>query len=78
MFIRIPSSQLNLKHLFNIGVAVFYLIAMLNLSGGLLQLLASALATYVIAATVQGPYMPWIVFVYVFEVPSTIHAGLTR
>jgi len=65
VFIRIPSSQLNLKHLFNIGVAVFYLVAMLNLWSGLLQLLASALATYVIAATVQGPNMPWIVFVLV-------------
>ncbi|KAI0069105.1 MBOAT-domain-containing protein [Artomyces pyxidatus] len=62
LFIRIPSSQPAIKHVFNICVTLFYFIPVLNLQGPFVQLLCDVLATYVIAATVKGPQMPWIVF----------------
>jgi lysophospholipid acyltransferase len=65
LFIRIPVSQPNLKHLFNILVSVFFFIPVLNLSSGFVQLLGSVLGTYYIAANVKGPNMPWIVFAFV-------------
>ncbi|THH33641.1 hypothetical protein EUX98_g500 [Antrodiella citrinella] len=63
VFIRVPSPSL--KHAFNIVVALFYLIYMLHLGTGTLQLLVSSLGTYFIAANVKGPNMPWIVFTFV-------------
>ena len=63
VFIRVPGPSL--KHAFNIAVALFYLIPMLHLGTGALQLLVSSMGTYLIAANVKGPNMPWIVFVYV-------------
>ncbi|KAG0700048.1 MBOAT, membrane-bound O-acyltransferase family-domain-containing protein [Suillus ampliporus] len=65
LFIRIPSSQPNLKHLFNLLVSVFFFIPVLNLSWGFVQLLGSVLGTYYIGANVKGPNMPWIVFAFV-------------
>ncbi|KAH9947320.1 MBOAT, membrane-bound O-acyltransferase family-domain-containing protein [Amylocystis lapponica] len=62
VFIRIPSSRPDLKHIFNISVTLTYLVAILNLWSGFLQLLAGVLATYYVAANVKGPNMPWIVF----------------
>ncbi|KAI0047280.1 MBOAT-domain-containing protein [Auriscalpium vulgare] len=62
LFIRIPSSQPALKHAFNLAIAFFYFIPVLNLRGAFLQLLGDVLATYFIAANVRGPNMPWIVF----------------
>ncbi|KAI0698596.1 MBOAT, membrane-bound O-acyltransferase family-domain-containing protein [Cytidiella melzeri] len=66
LFIRIPNSQSNLKHLFNVAVTLFYFIPMLNLFDGFLQLLADVLATYYIAKNVKSANMPWIVFGLVF------------
>jgi lysophospholipid acyltransferase len=66
VFVRIPSSQPTLRHLFNIGVTLFYLLPMLGLYGGTLQLLGSTLATYFIAKTNTSASMPWIVFALVF------------
>ncbi|KAF8121318.1 MBOAT, membrane-bound O-acyltransferase family-domain-containing protein [Boletus edulis] len=65
LFTRIPSSQPNLKHTFNIFISVFFLIPVLNLHWGILHLLGSILGTYFIAANIRGPSMPWIVFVFV-------------
>ncbi|KIJ19826.1 hypothetical protein PAXINDRAFT_125984 [Paxillus involutus ATCC 200175] len=65
LFIRIPSSQANLKHLFSILVSLFFFIPVLNLQWGFIQLLASILGTYYIAANVKGSSMPWIVFTFV-------------
>lgn len=62
LFIRIPSSQPTLKHVFNIAVASFYFVPVLNQGWPFLLLLGDVLATYFIALTVQGPRMPWIVF----------------
>jgi len=65
LFIRIPSSQPGLKHIFNLTVTLVYLLPVLNMYSALLQLLGSVMGTYMIAANVRGPRMPWIVFVYV-------------
>ncbi|OCH95961.1 MBOAT-domain-containing protein [Obba rivulosa] len=62
VFIRIPSSQPNLRHLFNLSITLIYLIPILNLWFGFLQLLADVIATYYIAKNARGPNMPWIVF----------------
>lgn len=66
LFIRLPSSQPTLKHVFNIAVASFYFVPVLNQGWPFLLLLGDVLATYFIALTVQGPRMPWIVFGCVF------------
>ena len=62
VFIRIPNDKPALKHLFNIGISVFYLVIVLNLWGGFLQLLADVLVTFFVAANVKSQNMPWIVF----------------
>ncbi|KAI0254231.1 MBOAT-domain-containing protein [Lactifluus subvellereus] len=62
LFIRIPSSQPTFKHLFSIAVASFYFLPVLNHGLAFLSLLGDVLVTYVVARTVQGPRMPWIVF----------------
>jgi lysophospholipid acyltransferase len=63
--VRIPSNQPGLKHAFNIAISLFYMGPMLSCFTGLLQLLASTLATYFLAKCNQTEYMPWMVFVYV-------------
>ncbi|KAH7931427.1 MBOAT-domain-containing protein [Leucogyrophana mollusca] len=65
LFIRIPSSQPNLKHIFNLSVTLLFFLPVLNLHWGFVQLLGSVLGTYFIAANVHGPRMPWIVFAFV-------------
>ena len=65
LFIRIPNDRPNLKHLFNVAITTFYLIPMLNLWTGTLQLLLDIVGTYVIASKVKTSNMPWIVFTYV-------------
>ena len=63
IFARIPPSRPELKHVFNLAVAFFYLIPMLSLWTGFLQLLASVLGTYYLAANMKTSYMPWVIFV---------------
>ncbi|KAF8121319.1 MBOAT, membrane-bound O-acyltransferase family-domain-containing protein [Boletus edulis] len=67
LFTRLPSSQPNLKHAFNISTSVVVLIPVLNLQWGFLQLLFDALGTYVIAANFRGSSMPWVVFIFVMS-----------
>lgn len=62
LFIRIPPAQPTLRHLFNISIASFYFVPVLNQGLPFLTLLGDVLFTYVVALTVQGPRMPWIVF----------------
>ncbi|THH14871.1 hypothetical protein EW146_g5521 [Bondarzewia mesenterica] len=64
LFIRIPSSRPALKHLFNLSIAFFYFIPVLNLRVAFLQLLGDVLATYFVTANVKGSHMPWIVFTF--------------
>ena len=65
MFIRLPNDNPNAKHLFNVAVSVFYVVIVLNLWTGFLQLLFDVVGTYVIASNVKGSNMPWFVFAYV-------------
>ncbi|EMD40473.1 hypothetical protein CERSUDRAFT_111072 [Gelatoporia subvermispora B] len=62
VFVRIPTSRPNLRHLFNLSVTLFYLVPVLNLWFGFLQLLGDVVATYFVAQKVKNHYMPWIVF----------------
>ncbi|KAH0839574.1 MBOAT, membrane-bound O-acyltransferase family-domain-containing protein [Lanmaoa asiatica] len=73
LFIRIPSSQPSLKHLFNVFISVFFFIPVLDLQWGFLQLLGSVLGTYFIAANFRGSNMPWIVFMQVKLLPFHFH-----
>ena len=73
-FVRMPSGHASSKHLFNVAVTAFYLLGMMKLYTGALQLLGSILFTYYTARSVKGHSMPWIVFVYVF-VPGRFTSG---
>jgi lysophospholipid acyltransferase len=55
------------------SVSTFYLIGLFDLWSGLLVMLIDAMGTYVIAANVQGPYMPWIGFVFLMGHMSVNH-----
>ena len=44
-------------------VSLFYLVGLFDLWAGLATLFISSAGTYVIAAKISGPYMPWIAFV---------------
>jgi lysophospholipid acyltransferase len=61
---RIPDSKPALKNLFIIGVATFYLVGLFNLWDGVRTLAISSLGTYCIAKYTQGPFMPWIGFLF--------------
>lgn len=65
LFIRVPSSQPALRHLFSITVALFFFFPVLKLYSGFFQLLASILGTYFIAKYDTSSRMPWVVFVFV-------------
>lgn len=62
LYIRIPSSHPELKHAFSVLISFFYLVPVLWLWGGALQLLASVITTYYIAQRNQTRNMPWLVF----------------
>ncbi|KAK0191425.1 endoplasmic reticulum protein [Armillaria mellea] len=64
VFVRIPSSKPHLKHVFNIAIAVFFFLPVLQIPHAFFQLLASVVAAYAIARYHTGPSMPWIVFVH--------------
>ncbi|KAA8572641.1 hypothetical protein EYC84_003240 [Monilinia fructicola] len=61
---RIPDSKPALKNLFIIGVSSFYLLGLFDLWGGTRTLAISSIGAYCIAKYVQGPFMPWIGFVF--------------
>ncbi|KAL0064745.1 Lysophospholipid acyltransferase [Marasmius tenuissimus] len=65
LYVRIPSNTPTLRHLFSIGIALFFLLPMLNMYTGLLQLLGDMLFTYFVAKYHKGSAMPWIVFFFV-------------
>ena len=65
LFVRVPTSQPALRHLFSVVVAVFFFFPMLQIYSAFFQLLGSILATYLIAKYDKSSRMPWVVFVYV-------------
>jgi lysophospholipid acyltransferase len=52
-----------LRHLFNIGVAMLFYFPILKMYSAFFQLLASIMATYLVAKNNKSAAMPWIVFV---------------
>lgn len=70
---RLPDNKPWLKNVFNISVAVFYLVGLFDLWGGLLLVTFDAVGTYLIAAYVEGPYMPWVGFVFLMGHMSVSH-----
>lgn len=65
LFVRVPSTQPALRHLFSICVALLFFFPVLKIYSAFFQLLASILATYFIAKYNKSSKMPWIVFVIV-------------
>ncbi|RDL35171.1 putative membrane-bound O-acyltransferase-containing protein 5 [Venustampulla echinocandica] len=61
---RVPDAKPALKNLFIIGVSIFYLVGLFDLWDGCRTLAVSSIAVYCIAKNVQGPFMPWIGFVF--------------
>ncbi|EME43207.1 hypothetical protein DOTSEDRAFT_72556 [Dothistroma septosporum NZE10] len=70
---RLPDDKPHIKNAFNIFVALFYLVGLFDLWGGLVVVLLDAIGTYLIAAKVEGPYMPWIGFVFLMGHMSVSH-----
>ncbi|KAK4982767.1 hypothetical protein LTR28_002640, partial [Elasticomyces elasticus] len=70
---RIPDKKLWQKNVFIIGVSIFYLIGLFDLWAGVRTLLISSVGAYAIAAYVEGPYMPWIGFVFLMGHMSVNH-----
>ncbi|KAF9443690.1 endoplasmic reticulum protein [Macrolepiota fuliginosa MF-IS2] len=62
LFVRVPSSQPALRHLFSVSVAVLFFFPVLKIYSAFFQLLASILATYYIAKYDKSKKMPWLVF----------------
>lgn len=62
VFVRIPKDRPAVKHLFSIGVTLFFLWGMLKLWLGSLNVFGSALFTYFMAGRYRGRQMPWTVF----------------
>ncbi|KAK3048877.1 Lysophospholipid acyltransferase [Extremus antarcticus] len=70
---RLPDDKPWLKNVFSISVGVFFVIGLFDLWGGLFTITLDAVATYAIAAYIQGPYMPWIGFVWLMGHMSVSH-----
>ncbi|TKA77586.1 hypothetical protein B0A49_01739 [Cryomyces minteri] len=70
---RIPDRKPWQKNIFIIAVSVFYLVGLFDLWGGVRTLLISSVGAYAIASYVQGPYMPWIGFVFLMGHMSVNH-----
>ncbi|THW49728.1 MBOAT family protein-like protein [Aureobasidium pullulans] len=70
---RIPDSKPAQKNGFIIAVSMFYLIGLFDLWAGLRTIFISAAGAYSIAAYVQGPYMPWVGFVFLMGHMSVNH-----
>lgn len=63
LFIRMPRDKPAMKHMFSIVMVLFYCFPMLEMPGAFYHFAASSMGTYMLCALVQGPKMPWIVFV---------------
>lgn len=70
---RIPDAKPTYKNLFIIGISLFYLVGLFDLWDGVRTVLISSGGTYLIASYVQGPYMPWIGFVFLMGHMSLNH-----
>ncbi|KAI0650143.1 MBOAT-domain-containing protein [Trametes meyenii] len=64
VYIRIPASRPELKHIFSLAITFFYLMLVLQLYVGTIQLLISVSGAYYLAQKVQTSRMPWLVFLF--------------
>ncbi|KAI0771974.1 MBOAT-domain-containing protein [Trametes elegans] len=64
VYIRIPTAHPELKHAFSIAITLFYLVPVLNLYVGTIQLAFSIAGTYYLAQRVHTQRMPWLVFLF--------------
>ncbi|OSC98692.1 MBOAT-domain-containing protein [Trametes coccinea BRFM310] len=64
VYIRIPTAHPEFKHIFSIVITFFYLVPVLNLYVGAIQLLVSVVGTYYLVERVQTSRMPWLVFLF--------------
>ena len=62
LYIRVPSSNPNARHLFSIATAFFFYVPVLNIPDAFAQLLADMLFTYAMARYNTSRNMPWVVF----------------
>ena len=76
---RLPDNRFTIKNIYIIAVAAFYLVAILQLHGGLFTLAFSSAGTYFITKYVKLPSMPWLNFVFLMLhlAYSHIHAQFT-
>ncbi|KAH9483154.1 Lysophospholipid acyltransferase [Psilocybe cubensis] len=65
IFVRIPSSQPALRHLYSIVVALLFFFPVLQIYSAFFQLLGSILATYFVTKYDKSSRMPWVVFTIV-------------
>ncbi|MCJ1446478.1 MAG: lysophospholipid acyltransferase [Stictis urceolatum] len=70
---RLPDSKPEQKNLFIIGVSLFYIVGLFDLWSGLVTLSIGAMGAYTIAASVSGPYMPWLGFIFLMGHMSLSH-----
>ncbi|KAL8941895.1 MAG: hypothetical protein Q9211_001629 [Gyalolechia sp. 1 TL-2023] len=70
---RIPDAKPYQKNLFIIFVSLFYLIGLFDLWAGIRTILISSAGAYIIAKHVDGPFMPWIGFVFLMGHMSISH-----
>ncbi|KAH8821716.1 MBOAT family protein-like protein [Xylogone sp. PMI_703] len=61
---RIPDAKPALKNLFIVAVSSFYLVGLFDLWDGVRTLAISSIGAYCIAKYIQGPFMPWIGFIF--------------
>ncbi|KAL8952562.1 MAG: hypothetical protein Q9222_001516, partial [Ikaeria aurantiellina] len=70
---RIPDAKPYQKNLFIIGVSLFYLVGLFDLWSGIRTIFISSAGAYIIAKYVDGPFMPWIGFIFVMGHMSISH-----
>lgn len=67
VFKRLPDHHYTLKNLYVIAVSAFYIFGILNLKGGLMTILFSALGCYFITRYIRTSLMPWINFLFLMS-----------
>ncbi|KAI9793630.1 MAG: lysophospholipid acyltransferase [Piccolia ochrophora] len=72
---RIPDSRPDTKNLYIIAVSLFFLVGLFDLWSGIRTILISSVGAYVIAASIDGPFMPWIAFVFLMGHMSINHVN---
>lgn len=70
---RLPDSKPWTKNVYIIAISGFFLVGLFDLWSGLVLIAFDAVGTYLIAKYVQGPYMPWVGFIFLMGHMSVSH-----